>query len=465
MKLNGGEDRSEASRRGSLRSSEVNLPKTCVLALALGAVTGGVAVAFRVFLTLLANLIFSGTISTELHDGVTPADTLASPALIFIPVLGSLAVTFLVRRIAPEAGGSGVPDLLQAVEYREARLRPRLIWARSLASATSISTGASLGREGPIIHLGGVLGSLFAPSYWATTAERVILVAAGAGAGIAGSFNTPLAGMLFALELVLGERRLLAVTPVAAAVAMASVVGDAAFGSGPLLGNTQLPESSALSGIVVLVPLAGLLGVAAGVISAAFIAGVRWIEDGFQRAFRNPYLQHAMGMLMVGFILYALQRETGRAYIDGVGTSIVQAIWAGSLSSLALLSLLTLAKWAASLLSLGSGGSGGVFGPTLFIGASLGGAFAAAISLLFPEFAPYSRQLIACGMGAMMGAVTGANLTAIAGTFELTHDPAILLPTAIGTAAAALVRSRLVAENLFFATARRRGYPIQRSPA
>jgi CIC family chloride channel protein len=168
-------------------------------------------------------------------------------------------------------------------------------------------------------------------------------------------------------------------------------------------------------------------------------------------------------MLLVGFLLYGLQRQTGHPYVDGVGTTVVQMIWAGSLSSMGLLLLLTLAKWSATLLSLGSGGSGGVFGPTLFIGASLGGAFAAALSLFFPELAPYSRQMIACGMGAMMGAVTGANLTAIAGTFELTDDPGILLPTIIATAVAAEVRSRLTPENLFFATARQCGYPVRRT--
>jgi CIC family chloride channel protein len=463
MKLSGRENRAQEESRGSTPSFDVNLPKTCLLAVALGFVTGIVAVAFRLFLAALANFVFTGTLSFELHGALTPADALPSSAVIFIPVLGSLAVTLLVRRFAPEAGGSGVPDLLQAVEYRDGRLRPRLLWMRSLASAISIGTGASLGREGPIIHLGGVIGSLFGPSRRASTGERVVLIAAGAGAGIAASFNTPLAGVLFALELVLSKRRMLALVPVTLAVAVATVIGQAAYGSGPLLESSELPPASFFTGIAALIPLAGTLGAAAGLISAAFIAGFFWAEDRLKRTFPNPYLRHAVGMLLVGFLLYGLQRQTGHPYVDGVGTTVVQMIWAGSLSSMGLLLLLTLAKWSATLLSLGSGGSGGVFGPTLFIGASLGGAFAAALSLFFPELAPYSRQMIACGMGAMMGAVTGANLTAIAGTFELTDDPGILLPTIIATAVAAVVRSRLTPENLFFATARQCGYPVRRT--
>jgi chloride channel protein, CIC family len=457
MKLSGREDRTETNSRASIRPQDVNVPRTSLLAIALGIVAGAVAVAFRDALVLLPNLIFSGGL------GLTPADGVRTPVLILIPVLGSFAVTFLVRRFAPEAGGSGVPDLLEAISYRQSHLRPKLLWVRSLASAISISTGASLGREGPIIHLGGIVGSLFGSCRWVSASERQILVAAGAGAGIAGSFNLPVAGVLFAFELVLIERRLAALAPVALAVTSATIIGDLAFSAAPLLGVSPAPETSGVTGIVALTPLAALLGALAGLTSAAFIAGVFWVEHVFDRVFRSHYLRHASGMLLVGSILYALQRQTGHTYVDGVGTSVVQAIWAGSLSSFALLSLLTFAKWAASLLSLGSGGSGGVFGPTLFIGASLGGAFAAALSLQFPELAPYSRQLVACGMGAMMGAVTGANLTAIAGTVELTHDPGILLPTVLGTVVAALVRALLVPENLFFATARRRGFPVRHS--
>ena len=179
----------------------LNLPTLCLLAVAVGIITGFGAVVFRALIAFVHNLLFLGQLSFQYDSSVfTPASPWGL-AVILVPVIGSLGVTFIVSTFAPEAKGHGVPEVMDAIYYQRARIRPVVAVAKSLASALSIGSGAAVGREGPIIQIGSALGSTFGQLIRMPMAQRIVLVAAGAGAGIAATFNTPIGGVMFATEL------------------------------------------------------------------------------------------------------------------------------------------------------------------------------------------------------------------------------------------------------------------------
>ena len=293
--------------------------------------------------------------------------------VILVPVIGACVVTLLVTKFAPEARGHGVPEVMDAVYYAEGRIRPVVAAVKSLASAIAIGSGAAVGREGPIIQIGASLGSTTGQIIPLAAWQRITLVAAGAGAGIAATFNTPIGGVMFAIELMMPEVSVRTFLPVALATGTATFIARLYFGLEPAF---QMPVLETLfhqrTSFTALL-LFGLLGVLAGLAATAFIKGLHWVEGAFDRI-RNPYFRHATGMLLVGLIIYGLFRTFGHYYVEGVGYATVQDVLLGGLHTAPLLSLLFACKLAATCLSLGSGSSGGIFSPSLFMGATLGGA-------------------------------------------------------------------------------------------
>src|SRR6202042_835968 len=224
--------------------------------------------------------------------------------IILVPVIGGLIVTFLITNFAPEARGHGVPEVMDAIYYREGMIRPVVAVIKSIASALSIGTGAAVGREGPIIQIGSAIGSTPRQIVRMAPWQRITLVAAGAGAGIAATFNTPIGGVIFAIELMMPEVSTRTFLPVALATGTATFVGRIFFGPRPAFDVPALGTLSVHPSAIYVLALYATLGVVAGIAAAGFIRGLHFAEEQFDRL-KNPYLRHAIGMSLVGTMMYA----------------------------------------------------------------------------------------------------------------------------------------------------------------
>lgn len=426
----------------------VGLFRLSVFAVIVGVITGIGAVFFRALIGLIHNIAFFGIFSVNYNANVFTPPSPWAALIILVPVAGGLVVTFLVQNFAPEARGHGVPEVMDAIYYREGKIRPIVAAVKSLASAISIGTGASVGREGPIIQIGASLGSSLGQLVRMAPWQRITLVAAGAGAGIAATFNTPIGGVMFAIELMLPEISARTFLPVALATGTATFIGRIFLGLQPAFAvpNALLHSDTPASLTALL--LYALLGVLMGLAATAFIKGLSFAEDVFERI-KNGYMRHIIGMLIIGTLMYVLLVTRGQYYVDGVGYATIQAILSGGLTLPALLALLFAAKLCATSVSLGSGASGGIFSPSLFMGATLGGAFGTAIGAIHPVGGFGVTTCAMIGMAAMVGGGTGAAMTAVTMIFEMTRDYDLVMPIIIAVALAIGVRRLLSAENIY----------------
>ena len=457
------ESLSPASAAAEQEPPLLGLWTMCGLALAMGIVTGAGAVLFRALIGLIHNVLFLGQFSFDYEANVfTPA----SPWgiwVIAVPVIGSVFVTFVVNTFAPEAKGHGVPEVMDAIYYKGGIIRPVVAVAKSVASALSIGSGAAVGREGPIIQIGSALGSTLGQLLPMRAAQRIVLVAAGAGAGIAATFNTPIGGVMFAVELLLPEVSVDTFLPVALGTGSATFFGQLFFGPQPAFAVpadlASLPNEPR-SALTLL--LYAALGVLTGVAAALFVRGLHWAEDLFNRI-PGTYLRHATGMFLVGTLLYVLLVNAGHYFVGGVGYATIQAILADNLMGAGFLLLLFACKLVATSVSLGSGASGGIFSPSLFMGATLGAGFAGVVDALLPGLGLSIPAFAMVGMGAMVGGGTGAAMTAVTMIFEMTRDYNIVLPMIIAVAISLGVRRILSLPNIYTIKLRRRGHPIPRA--
>jgi chloride channel protein, CIC family len=431
-----------------------------LLAIGVGIVTGVGAVGFRALIGLIHNVFYFGRFSAVYDANVLEPPSPWGAGMVLVPVIGGLGVTFLVSKFAPEARGHGVPEVMDAIFYREGRIRPVVAAVKSLASALSIGTGAAVGREGPIIQIGASLGSTLGQLIRMDTWQRITLVAAGAGAGIAATFNTPLGGVMFAVELMMPEVSVRTFLPVALATGTATFVAWWFLGVFPAFEvPARLFRSNAPISLQALL-LCALLGALCGVAATAFIRGLHVSERVFTH---NPFLRHAAGMSIIGLMMYAFFLGSGHYRIDGVGYSTIQEILVGGLAVAPFLALLFAAKLIATSISLGSGSSGGIFSPSLFMGATIGGAFGAtADSLLaLPNITVPAFAMI--GMAAMVGGGTGAAMTAIVMIFEMTRNYDIVMPMIIAVAVSIGVRRMLSEENIYTIKLARRKHFIPKA--
>ncbi|MGO8671796.1 MAG: chloride channel protein [Capsulimonadaceae bacterium] len=444
-------------------SHRLSLTALCCLALVVGVVTALGAVLFRELIGLVHNILFLGQFKAAYNASKFDPTDPWGPLVILVPAIGGLGVTWIVSTFAPEAKGHGVPEVIDSIYYNRGVIRPVVAVVKSIASALSIGSGAAVGREGPIIQIGSALGSTFGQIIRLPAGQRITLVAAGAGAGIAATFNTPIGGVLFASELMLPEISVDTFLPVALATGTATFIGRLFFGPQPAfvvpVNLAAIPDvpSSAITLV-----LYALLGAIAGVVAAGFITGLHWLEDLFDRI-PGRYARHAVGMTLVGILMYVLYRTGGHYYVDGVGYATIQSTLGGAITGGMFLILLCACKLLATSCSLGSGSSGGVFSPSLFMGATLGAAFASLVSAMFPS-APVSAPAFAIvGMGAMVGGGTGAAMTAVAMIFEMTLDYNIVLPTIIAVALALGTRRLLSPETIYTMKLARRGHAAPKS--
>jgi len=432
----------------SVRS--LNAPALWALSILVGIVAGLGAIAFRALIGLLHNLLFLGKLSPAYDANIHTPPSPWGPFVILVPVVGALGVTFLVKNFAPEAKGHGVPEVMDAVYHRKGIIRPVVSVVKALASALSIGSGASIGREGPIIQIGSSFGSTIGQLLGVPAWQRITLIAAGAGGGIAATFNTPIGGVLFAVEIILHEVSARTLVPVFTATATATYVGQLYFGPHPSFSIPALETPFFVVAKPAVLVAYACLGAIAGLVSALFIRSIYGAEEFFEKHVKGGYyVQHVLGMLLVGSLMFAMMYRFGHYYIQGVGYATIQEILSGVRVPVYLLALLFAAKLLATSLTLGSGASGGVFSPALFLGATSGAAWGVALNHLFPALNISPAAFAIAGMGGVVGGTTGAAMAAIVMIFEMTLDYTVIVPMTLTVAISYAVRRSLMKDSIY----------------
>lgn len=423
--------------------------------LAVGLIAGLGAIFFRELIAFFHNLFFYGKISLSYSALEHAAPSRWGIGVIFVPVIGSVAVAYLVKNFAPEAKGHGVPEVLDAIHYNDGVIRPIVALVKSVASSISIGSGGSVGREGPIIQIGAAFGSALGQWIKMRKSECIILIACGAGAGIAATFNTPIGGILFAIEMMLLELRATTIISISIATVVGTYVSYLFFGNIPFFPPLSYPAKTiSLTAIIDCI----ILGVVLGIMATVFIVSIYYTEDSFDKIRKNYYIRHMLGMLFIGVSMYIMMYFFGHYYIQGVGYATVLDVLASTLTHPGFLLFLAALKLIETSITLGSGGSGGVFSPLLFIGATLGACIIIFCNHLFSGSVPISLQLGAlAGMAGMIGAGTGAPITAIIMIVEMTKDVSIILPLIIAVAVASVVRRVFIKESIYTLKLKRRG--------
>jgi CIC family chloride channel protein len=425
------------------------------LALLTGAGAGLGAVAFR-YMILGFTHLFTG------HGEYGAAGRTINPHLpglgvwfvVAVPVIGGLIYGPLVSRFAPEARGHGVPEVMYAVNRLGGRMRPQVPIVKSLASAVCIGAGGSVGREGPIVQIGSALGSVTGQLMRVSESQLRLLVACGAAGGISATFNAPLAGVFFALELILRNFETRSFGLVVLSSVTADAIGRAAFGSHAFLSLPAFTFSSPLE----LLLYAGL-GILATGVGLGFVRVLYAGEDISDRIWngRPDWLRPAAGGVLLGLLLLAVPE------MYGVGYPVLQLAISGHYIVLALLGLLV-AKILATSLTMWIGGSGGVFAPSLFMGAMLGAAYGAVAHDVVPGVAVVAGAYGLVGMGAVFASSARAPITAVLIIFELTGDYRIILPLMIAIIVATALSNHLTKDTIYTLKLRRRGIDIDKPP-
>lgn len=369
--------------------------------------------------------------------------------VILLPLVGGLIVGPLVHFIAPEAKGHGVPEVLTAILTRGGKIRPVVVLAKAICSAITIGSGGSVGREGPIVQIGAALGSTIGQLFKLNERRVINLVASGAAAGIAATFNAPIAGVMFAMEVILGDFGFHSLSTMVISAVTASVVSRAVLGDSP----SFIVPSYALNSYWELLFYI-VLGVLAGLVGLLFVRILYFMEDFFDHWKFPAYLKPAVGGLALGVLGYFLPQIFGTGF-DTIADTLNGKIGLG------LLVILVFGKILATTLTLGSGASGGVFAPALFIGAVLGGAFGQTAQLIFPGIPASSGAYAMVGMAAVFAAAARAPITAVIILFEMTQDYRIILPLMFATVISTILAQHMEPESIYTLKLTRRGLDVR----
>ena len=373
------------------------------------------------------------------------ADAHAGALTVLIPAIGSLIIGLMARYGSEKIRGHGIPEAIEAILFGQSRMSPKVAVLKPLSSAISIGTGGPFGAEGPIIMTGGAFGSLFAQFFHLSAAERKTLLVAGAAAGMTAIFGTPVAAVLLAVELLLFEWKPRSFVPVAAAVAMASLLRPALFGAGPLFPfvSLALPPWSLIAAVGV--------GLATGLLSALLTKALYLLEDAFEHLPIHWMWWPTLGGLVVGLGGLIEPRALG------VGYDVIGDLLTGHMLLSAVL-LVLIVKAAVWLVALGSRNSGGVLAPLLILGGGLGWLIGS-----FLPGEPGSWALL--GMAAMLGGTMRSPLTGAIFAVELTGDFGLLAPLLAASAAAYMVTVLLLRRSILTEKIARRGQHISREYA
>ncbi len=353
------------------------------------------------------------------------------------PALGGVLVGPLVYIVAREARGHGVPEVMEALLTRGGTIRPRVVVVKALASAITIGSGGSVGREGPIVQIGSALGSSIGQLLRLSHQQVRTLVGCGAAAGIAAAFNAPVAGALFAVEILLGDFGVPQFSPIVISSVTATIVSRHFLGNFPAF---HVPRYELVSSFEL--ALYGVLGVVAGFVALGFVKALYRSEELFERLPIPDLLKSPLGGLAVGAI------GIGLPHVFGVGYSTINDALTGTLTGQLMIALL-IAKIAATTLTLASGGSGGIFAPSLFLGAMTGGIVGTIAHTMFPTMTAAPGAYALVGMGAVVAAATHGPITAIVIIFELTGDYRIIPPLMAACVISTLLASWLSPDSVY----------------
>ena len=432
-----------------------------VLAVIIGASTGFAAVFFIHLIALIQNRSYTTITVLFPHLGIW--------SYLIVPVIGALLVGPLIAWFAREAKGHGVPEVMQALVMEGGRIRPRVALAKIVASALCIGTGGSAGREGPIVQVGSALGSVIG-QFLDLSDERIKnLVSCGAAAGIAATFNAPIAGVAFALEVLMSELQVRMFGNVVIASVSASVISQMFLGDRPAF---SVPSYTLHSPTALIFYL--LLGLASALAGIMFICMLSWFEDVFDNWDFPMVLKPAVGAVLLGLLGLLYLRLPGVGFssatdfqlsmplieniprVYGSGFTFIEEVLHGQVN-VYLLAILIFLKPLATSFTLGSGNSGGVFAPSLFLGAMLGGAMGTLFAAWKPELAGSSGAYALVGMAAVFAAAARAPLTAILIVFEMSNDYSMILPLMVATITAGYLAQALFPESIYTIKLTRRG--------
>jgi H+/Cl- antiporter ClcA len=406
---------------------------------------GLVAQALTHLIGLITNVSFYGRFSTAF---TSPAYNHLGPWVIVVPVTGGIIVGIMARYGSEAIRGHGIPEAMEQVLFGQSRIPPRVTLLKPLSAAIAIGTGGPFGAEGPIIATGGALGSLVGQLLTTTADERKTLLAAGAAAGMAATFGSPVSAVLLAIELLLFEYRPRSIIPVSLACATAQGVRIAFVGTQPIFAMPGIvhPRDYALA---VYIALGAIVGVAAVGATRAVYA----VEDGFDKLPIHWMWWPALGAIAVGVIGYFAPHTMG------VGYDNIENIVSGSIVGRALIVLFVL-KFVSWAISLGSGTSGGTLAPLFTIGGGLGGVLGVTASHLFPGLGIDPRVAALVGMAAMFAGASRALLASVVFAFETTRQPLSLLPLLGGCTSAYLISALLMRYTIMTEKIARRGAAV-----
>ncbi len=369
---------------------------------------------------------------------LTHVDWMSYLLLALFPALGGLLVGLIIHFLSREARGHGVPSVIESIANRDGYIQPRVSTVTAITAGTTIGSGGSAGKEGPIVQIGAAIGSTVGQLFNVSSERLKVLVGAGAGAGLAAVFNAPVTGVLFALEVLLADFSINAFTPIIFATVISTTISHYLIGSSPVLKVPIYYLESFYE-----YPLYLLMGVV-GAFVAVFFTKILYATEDFFNKYKNipDYLKPAIGGLLMGII--ALKFPEIYGFDDSaIHSALLERteVW--------MLFLLMIFKILATSLTLGSGGTGGLFTPSLFIGAAFGGFFGSLMNLLFPGITASPGAYALVGMGIMIAGTTHATISALMLIFEVTSNYQVILPLMLGTIIATITTRLIMRENIY----------------
>jgi chloride channel protein, CIC family len=404
-----------------------------ILAIIIGVLAGFSAIGIRAMIKFFSDISFPGSGNLLQNIMNTPWFL-----ILIIPIIGGLIIGPIIYYLAPEAKGHGVPEVMEAILLKGGNIRGRVAFVKAVASAISIGTGGSVGREGPIIQIGSSLGSVVGQFFRVSPKRLKTLVGCGAGAGIAAAFNAPIAGALFAVEIVLMDFAVAQFSPIVISSVMATVISHTFEGN---FAAFIVPKYQLASPVEI--GFYFVLGAGCGLVAYLFIKALYYLEEIFDnRVPIHDSFKPAIGGLGVGIIALAFPQVMGVGY-----GSINDALYGNMIWYIAF--ILIFMKILATALTLGSGGSGGIFAPSLFMGAMIGYFFGSFVHSYFPDITASPGAYALVAMGGLVAGTTRAPITAIIIVFELTNDYHIILPLMITCIISTILSSKLSRESIY----------------
>jgi CIC family chloride channel protein len=432
--------------------SNYRLGTVAVLAGVIGVLAGIIAFLIYRLIGFLVNLFFYRRISFEF---ITPPNAGLPVWVVLIPAFGGLVIGLMAKYGSPRIRGHGIPEAMEAVWDNESQVKPRVMLLKPISAALAIGTGAPFGVEGPIIQTGGSMGSVIGQYIPTTVAERKVLLACGAAAGMAATFNTPIAGVLIAIELLLFEFRMRSFVPLSVASVIATAVRRQLIGTEPLIRMCAPSVEQCELGYQLLpnLPFLLVLGVLLGGATVVFKRGYFRIEDQFHRVPVGNVLLPAIGGLILGIMGLFVPR------ILGVGYEVASEILQNELP-IGLLLLVVVGKAVGVSVTLGTRTSGGFLAPMFVIGAGIGGAFALAVNALVPGITLPVGLFALAGLGTLFGVAARATFALVLFAVEVTQQFEAILPVFLVAVVADGVASLYLRNSLMTEELTRRGIDI-----